>query len=67
MTSPVSKANSRHGPIRVQRADTIATGRSATAQIVFIDGAVAGAQALAAGIRAGVVAVILDPGRDGVR
>ncbi|MBV8187345.1 MAG: DUF4347 domain-containing protein, partial [Alphaproteobacteria bacterium] len=36
-------------------------------QIVFIDGSIAGAAALAAGVRPGLVAVILDPGQDGVR
>jgi len=35
-------------------------------RIVFIDGSIAGAQALAAGVRPGIVAVILDPGLDGV-
>src|SRR5258708_31440687 len=39
----------------------------AAIQIVFIDGSIAGAPALAAGVRAGVVAIILDPGQDGVR
>ncbi|MEA2738116.1 MAG: hypothetical protein QOH05_1423, partial [Acetobacteraceae bacterium] len=43
------------------------TTPSALAQeIVFIDGAVPGAQLLAAGVKAGVQAVILDPGQDGV-
>ncbi len=36
-------------------------------EIVFIDGAVSNAQLLAAGVKPGVEAVILDPGQDGVR
>ena len=36
-------------------------------RLVFIDGSIAGAQALAAGAVGGVEAVIIDPGRDGVR
>ena len=36
-------------------------------EIVFIDGAVPNAQLLAAGVKPGVQAVILDPGQDGVR
>src|SRR3954470_19928894 len=36
-------------------------------RLVFIDGSVAGAQALAAGAHAGVEVVVLAPGRDGVR
>ncbi|MEJ0015858.1 MAG: DUF4347 domain-containing protein [Acetobacteraceae bacterium] len=39
----------------------------AAAEIVFIDGSIDDAQALAMGVRAGVVAVVLDPGQDGVR
>jgi hypothetical protein len=35
-------------------------------QIVFIDGSIAGAQALADGVRADIVAVILDPCQDSV-
>ena len=36
-------------------------------QIVFIDGSVPDAQMLAADVRPGVVAVLLDPGQDGVQ
>ncbi len=45
----------------------LTAGTGDAIQIVFIDGSIAEAQALAAGVRNGVVAVILDPDQDGVR
>src|SRR5215470_12887167 len=67
MTSPVSKAYSGDLSARARRADTPPAGWSGGSRIVFVDGAIAGAEALATGACADVVAVILDPGRDGVR
>lgn len=39
----------------------------ATSQIVFIDGSLPDAQALAAGVAPGVIAILLDPSQDGVQ
>jgi hypothetical protein len=72
MSFPVSKAASADLLVGVAKSRTIYRERGgrqsvdAASQIVFIDGSITGAEALAAGARAGVVAVILDPDQDGV-
>ena len=52
---------------RLAARSVLAAASGDATQIVFIDGSIAGAQALADGVRSGVVAVILDPDLDGVR
>ncbi len=47
--------------------DDLDPGTPDADQIVFIDGALPDAAALAAGVKPGVQAIILDPGQDGVR
>jgi len=44
----------------------VSVAPSSVQEIVFIDGSVPNAQSLAAGVNAGVQAVVLDPGLDGV-